>query len=217
MLGSDWSEKTCKKMPPKNSGKFVINKKYNEGWPFCYPWLLVIQPSWWWSNTLFIFRRRWQCKHRKVQRRKLGRWRWKPTRHQVDCLCLCLSSSLSLSLWVNESQQSTKWTQILLGKPGSLKVSQDQGVQRKWPDWLQIWIRPTHFGGKDSLPYQHACLRGGFRNACWAYHITLCWWLKFCPRSPPTKWAVWTDWNCCFFVRYWTRTGVCLVQLTIIS
>ena len=31
MLMGAWKENTSKKMPPKNSGKFVINKKYNEG------------------------------------------------------------------------------------------------------------------------------------------------------------------------------------------
>ena len=48
MLRGVWKEKTSKKMPPKNSGKFVINKKYNEGWPFslsmvtCYPPILMM-------------------------------------------------------------------------------------------------------------------------------------------------------------------------------
>ena len=56
--------------------------------PFLFPGDLIY----------FISRRRRERQHRKVQRWQLGRWRWKPTRHQVGCICICLSLYLCMSV-----------------------------------------------------------------------------------------------------------------------
>ena len=99
--------------------------------------------------TLYFFVRRWrQRQHRKVQRRELGRWRWKPTRHQVHRLFLSFSPSLS-DVYLRDYYITEN-------------LFQDQGVSREWPDWFKIWIWPTHNGREDRLPHQYACLRGRY-------------------------------------------------------
>ena len=101
------------------------------------------------------------------------------------CLCFCCLCFCEMSRKVNRVNTNSLRKSSFTEK----KFSQDQGVQRKRPDWLQIWIWPSHSGGKDSLPYQHECLRGGFISACWADSFISCWWLKLCPCSSLTKGA----------------------------